>query len=274
MNRRRSRPVIPTLLALCFVLIWLQDTGWAQSLSDTLPVLAALPLFYWLGRPWQLSGEPSPPSSPFLLVGIALFALGLITGVALFPALGWTAFLWSWLSPRLDPAARRRVMKLMPLPVMAFPWLLLDGRPVGWWFRLSGAEATEGVFTLLQLDVLRQGTRLLVENLPVDVAPACSGLNTLQAMLIAGITLAYLELGATRLYWVALPLLVVAAWAANTLRIIAITGTALAFDPETAMGVFHTLGGWLVIVIMFLLCFGTFRFLATHVPLPAGEGTP
>ncbi|SCY30157.1 exosortase/archaeosortase family protein [Desulfoluna spongiiphila] len=273
MNRTRRLPVMPLLLTLCFVLIWLQDTGWSQSLSDTLPVLAALPLFYWLGRPWNLAAEPSPPSAPFLVTGIALFALGVITGIALFPALGWTAFLWSWLSPRLATEARARVSKLLPLPVMAFPWLLLDGRPVGWWFRLTGAEATEGVFTLLRLDVLRQGTRLLVENLPVDVAPACSGLNTLQAMLIAGIALAFLELGETRLYWVCLPLLAAAAWMANTLRIIAITSTALVFDPETAMGIFHTLGGWMVLVVMFLLCLGAFRLMAPHAPTDTGPGT-
>lgn len=262
MNLLRNIPVLPFLLTICFPLIWLQDTGWTKALSDTLPVLAALPLFIWLGWPWSLASGPHPPSKRPLLVGMLLFALGLLTGIALFPALGWTALFWSWLSPRLAPGAKEKTKKLMPLPVMAFPWLLLDGRPVGWWFRLTGAEATEGVFTLFQLDVLRQGTRLLVETLPVDVTPACSGLNTLQAMLIAGIAIAFLELGESPRYWVCLPLLVIATWVANTLRIIAITATALIHGPDTAEGIFHTLGGWVVLVMIFLICMGAFRLMA------------
>ena len=262
----RRIPVLPTLLMICFPLIWFQDTGWTNTPSDILPALAALPLFVWLGRPWNLAPGPQFPSARPLLVSILLFALGLFTGIALFPALGWTALLWSWLSPRLDAEARKKAKKLLPLSVMAFPWLLLDGRPVGWCFRLTGAEATEGVLRLFQLDVLRQGTRLLVETLPVDVAPACSGLNTLQAMVVAGIAIAFIELGENRRYWVCLPLLAAAAWVANTLRIIAITGTALVHGPETAEGIFHTLGGWVVLMVMFLLCMGTFRLMAPRKP--------
>lgn len=271
MTRLRHIPAFPILLALCFALIWFQDTGWTKSFVNTLPVLAALPLFLWLGRPWQLAKPPAPLSRHPLLVGVLLFALGLLTGIAFFPALGWSALLWSWLSPRLAPGARSKITKLLPLSVMAFPWLLLDGRPVGWWFRLTGAQATEGVFGLFQLEVFRQGTRLLVAHLPVDVAPACSGLNTLQAMLIAGIVLAFLELGNHPLYWLCLPLLIAAAWMANTLRIIVITGTALVYGPKTAQGIFHTLGGWVVLMVMFLLCMGAFRLMAAHLPLVTGQ---
>ncbi len=50
-------------------------------------------------------------------------------------AISWTVLLWSWLSIRIEPADRRRIAKLLILPLMAFPWLLLDAQAVGWWFK-------------------------------------------------------------------------------------------------------------------------------------------
>ena len=262
MKKPQSIPLAPSLLALCFILIWVQDTAWMASPMEALPLLAALPLFAWLGRPWNLTPPMKKISAIPLAASMALFLAGFLSGVALFPALGWTALLWGALSPRLTDAGKKKTMKLLILPILAFPWLLLDGRPVGWWFRLTGAEATQWFFSVFNVHVIRQGTHLLVENLPVDVAPACSGLNTLQAMLIAGIFLAFIELGETRLYWLCLPLLAAMAWLANTLRIIAITGTALVHGPKVAEGVFHTLGGWVVLMAMFLLSLGLFRLMA------------
>ena len=262
MKKPHSIPLVPALLALCFTLIWIQDTAWMASPMEALPVLAALPLFAWLGRPWTLTPPQEKRSVLPFTMAMALFFAGFMCNVALFPALGWTAMLWGALSPRLTDTGKKRTMRLLVLPVLAFPWLLLDGRPVGWWFRLTGAEATQWFFSVFNVTVVRQGTLLLVKSLPVDVTPACSGLNTLQAMLIAGVFLAFVELGETRLYWLCLPLLAAIAWLANTLRIIAITGIALIHGPKVAAGVFHTLGGWVILMAMFLLSLGLFRLMA------------
>ena len=246
-----------------FLLIWIQDTAWIQSATDTLPALAALPLFIWLGKPWDLNPIPRPPSARLLITALILLAAGLLTDLTLLLALGWTALLWGWLSPQLGDEAKYRGKRLLILPIMAFPWLLLDGHPVGWWFRLSGAQATQWFFNLFEINVLRRGTLLLVETLPVDVAPACSGLNTLQAMLIAGTVIAFLELGKGPMYWFCLPLLILTTWLANTLRIITITGTALRHGPDVADGIFHTIGGWVILMLMFLICTGLFRLMAS-----------
>jgi len=193
-----------------------------------------------------------------LTLAVAGFTLGILTGWTFPLALGWTALLWSWISVRIVPDERQRINKLLILPFMAFPWLVLDAQTIGWWFRLSGSWAAGKFFSLAGFNALQEGTRLLVQGLPVDVSASCSGLNALQSMLIAGSALAYILLGHNLVYWFNLPLLIVVSWIANTLRIIAIALAALAVSPKFAAGLFHEWGGWLVLIVMFFLCWALF----------------
>ncbi len=119
------------------------------------------------------------------------------------------------------------------------------------------------VFSGVGLNVARTGTDLVVQGSPVAVAPACAGLGTLQAMLIAGCVPAYFyfgERGGAR-YWTSMLALLAMSWLANTLRVIAIVIAAVSYGSEFAMGAFHQVGGWLVLVAMFALCCGTFALL-------------
>ena len=40
-------------LALLAGFIWARDSSWTSSTLDTLPIVLALPLFFWLGGPWK-----------------------------------------------------------------------------------------------------------------------------------------------------------------------------------------------------------------------------
>lgn len=249
---------ILTSLIFLAAFIWFRDSSWLSSSEDTLPILIGLPLFYWMGRPWQLTRPlHTLPTLP-LLVFAGLFLLGIALNSTLLLTVAWTYALWSWLRLRTDPEGHSRLLKLMVLPFMSFPWITLDAQAVGWWFRLSGAKATGALYSLLGLDVKVEGTNLLINGLPISVEAACSGLNTLQSMLIAGSLLAFLYLGDTSRYWINLLLLVVIAWIANTLRIVMISALALTAGPEVALGIFHTIGGWVVVLLMFLLSWGLF----------------
>jgi exosortase len=124
------------------------------------------------------------------------------------------------------------------------------------------------VFGWLQLDVARDGTLLSVQGLPVSVEAACSGLNTLQAMLIAGTLAAYVQIGDRKHYWWHLPALVAVAWLANTLRILVICVMALSAGPELASGSFHFLGGWAVLCGMFCICWIIFHLAARYETAP------
>ena len=242
-------------------LIWGRDRSWVGNSSEVLPILGALPVFFWLGAPWRFTTTPFALHTPTLAGAVGLFVVGTLTNLTLLLALGWTLATWAWLKLRLEPADRRRVFRLLALLVMAFPWVTLDAGQVGWWFRLSAAWVTEQFYSLLGLVVTREGTFLKVQGLPVSVEAACSGLKALQAMLIAGTMLAYIQLGRNRLYWWSLPLLFVLAWVANTARVLMLTAAALTFGIEFAEGWFHAWGGWFVLMVMFALCWGSFALL-------------
>ena len=241
-------------LAVLAMGIWIRDTAWFSSADDTLPILVALPLFVWLGMPWKFRQEQMPWDFRWKALSIALFVSGVALNITLLLALGWTALLWAWLSTRIEPESKSSVIKLLVLPVMAFPWISLDADRLGWWFRLSGAWTTAQVFSLIGYNVQQEGTELLINKLPISVEVACAGLNTLQSMLIAGSVADFLILGNTSRYWWNLPMLVGMAWVANTCRIIVLTIFALAVSPEFAMSSFHTWGGWLVLLLMFSIC--------------------
>ena len=242
-------------------LIWGRDRSWVGTASEVLPILGALPVFLWLGTPWRFAATPVALHTPTLVAAVALFVLGTLFNMTLLLALGWTLAVWSWLQLRLEPADRQRVFRLLALLVMAFPWVTLDAVEVGWWFRLSAAWVTEQFYTLLGLVVTREGTFLKVQGLPVSVEAACSGLKALQAMLIAGTMLAYIQLGRNRWYWWSLPLLILLAWVANTARVLMLTAAALTFGTEFAEGWFHAWGGWFVLMNMFGLSWAAFSLL-------------
>ncbi len=255
--KKEDYPAIVCLAALA-LFIWLRDTSWMSTYDDTLPILVTLPMYFWLGGPWSLHKERQPVAFGRLIVATIVLLVGLITNLTILLGLAWTLFFWAWWTTRITANELPKAKKLLILPLMAFPWIALDAEPVGWWFRLSGAAVTGKVFALGGLPVVREGTQLLLGDLPISVEPACAGLNTLQSMLIAGSVGAYIYLSNTNRYWWNIPLLIVMAWLANTIRIIALCTAAIVVSPEFALGPFHDIGGWAVLIIMFLLCWTLF----------------
>lgn len=242
------------ILGVLAVFIWFRDISWMTSSDDTLPILVALPLFAWLGAPWRLKQVPQAVSNAKIGLSTLLFLLGIIANSTLILTLAWTLLLWTWLSSRVEADKLPIIKKLLILPIMAFPWVSLDADRIGWWFRLSGAWTAAKFFGLIGANVSQEGTKLVVNGLPISVEVACAGLNTLQSMLIAGSIVAFIILGDTNRYWWNLPLLVGISWLANTLRIIVISAAAVFISPKFALGDFHQIGGWAVLVLMFVLC--------------------
>lgn len=246
------------ILTILAFFIWFRDTAWISSADDTLPILVSLPLFVWLGMPWKLRKDDPHLSVKSLSVAVIIFLAGIAIDMTLLLAVGWTLLLWTWLSVRVSEKKRVDLSKLLVLPLMAFPWITLDASRIGWWFRLSGAWCTAKTFSLLGFEVTYWGTNVNVNNLPISIEAACSGLNTLQSLLIAGVVIAYLLLRETSLFWWNLPVLFAMAWIANTVRIMVLTASALFVSPAFALGAFHTIGGWLILLFMFSVCWMIF----------------
>ncbi|MSU57146.1 MAG: exosortase/archaeosortase family protein [Pedosphaera sp.] len=258
---------VAALVALA-VFIWVRDLTWVSAAGDALPILAALPIFVWLGKPWRFQKDSPPRSIAAIALAAAGFVVGVVTELTIVLALSWTWLLWTWLRSRLSSDSLPAVRKLLVLPLLAFPWITLDGQWIGWCFRLSAAWAVAHLFALMGFGVVQNGTNLLVQGLPISVEAACSGLNTLQSMLIAGSMLAFIFLGQQRNFWWNLPGLIALAWIANTVRIITLVVASLTISPEFSQGMFHTWGAWLVLVLMFLLCSALFAMQRAR-PTPA-----
>lgn len=257
-------------LFILAIFIWFRDIHWMSDTDDTLPILVAIPLFIWIGQPWIFKKNSSEMiNQPIFSIATALFVVGIGLDMTFFLALGWTFFLWSWLSMRLEPSTLNSVKKLLILPIMAFPWITLDADRIGWWFRLSGAWTAAKLFSAVGFNVVQEGTNLNVNGLPISIEVACAGLNTLQSMVIAGTVVDYIILGNSSLYWWNLPILVIMAWIANTFRIIVISFTALIISPEFAIGMFHIWGGWLIILLMFILCWVIFSLQQSEQSKPS-----
>lgn len=236
--------------------IWLSDLSWWQYAEDTLPILAAFPLFYYFGEPWKFE-EDKPLKTAWVYAAILFFLVGVIFNLKLLLAFSWVFFFKA--IPITQPSVSD-LNKLLAIPLFGFPWVSFDANGIGWFFRLSGANVVASLFSGFGFDVVQEGTHLIVNQVPISVEAACSGLNTLQSMMIAGLALAYLYLKDSTLYWLNVPLLLILAWIANTLRILLISLTAIYISPQFALGAFHLWGGAIVILIMFLIAYLVIRW--------------
>ncbi|MFN4175113.1 MAG: archaeosortase/exosortase family protein, partial [Parachlamydiaceae bacterium] len=192
----------------------------------------------------------------FLTLFLIFFLAGAILDMNLLFAIGWVFLVKAM--PIEEPSSSE-LAKLLVIPFFGFPWVSFDANGIGWTFRLTGAQVTAQLFSLLNFNVIQEGTQLLINKLPISVEAACAGLNTLQSMMILGLTLAYMDLKHSILYWFNIPLLLFIAWIANTIRIIMISSMALYGGREFALGPLHSIGGLAVIFIMFMLAWGLIK---------------
>ncbi|MES2706233.1 MAG: exosortase/archaeosortase family protein [Verrucomicrobiota bacterium] len=230
--------------------IWLRDMSWVTAAEDTVPVLIALPLCLWMGKPWEWRREAGTVSPLLPAAAVLLGLAGILTDATLLLAGSWCLLALAFCRAHLVRFAPR----LLLLALLGFPWIHQSAGQIGWWFRYTGAGVSAGLFTAFGQSVTREGTFLMVNHMPLSVEAACGGLNVLQAMLVAGVVVALRTLPAGKPFWIASLLLLPFAWLANTLRIFLIGVTGLVFGAEFAMGWFHTFGGWIVLCLMFLLC--------------------
>lgn len=237
-------------LGIFSAFIWLRDMSWISAAEDTVPVLVALPLCLWMGKPWEWRREPGTVSTLLPATAMILALAGIVTDATLLLAGSWCLLALTFCRTFLVRFAPR----LLLLALLGFPWIHQSAGAIGWWFRYTGAGVTAGLFSLLGQSVSREGTFLMINQMPLSVEAACGGLNVLQAMLVAGVVVTLRTMPGGKPFWIAALLLLPFAWLANTLRIFLIGVTGLLFGRDFAMGWFHTLGGWLVLLLMFVLC--------------------
>jgi exosortase len=237
---------------------WWTEPAWSQGML--LPPLALY--IAWIQRSQILSCAATTDQRGVFLTGLACvtyvlgrlaseFFLTRISFVILLAGLIWTF----WGLGRL----RRLVLPLLllasmvPLPVMIYNSL---AGPL----QLLASEGATQIAQSVGVSVFRDGNVIQLAGVTLGVAEACSGLNSLSALIVGSLLLGYLFCSS----WVArIALIVASVPLAIAVNVIRVAGTAILADlnRDFAMGFYHTFSGWLVFVVGLGLLYLTARAL-------------
>jgi exosortase len=169
------------------------------------------------------------------------FFLARISFVFVLAGLVWTF----WGGNRLKTLAFPLVLlaTMVPLPVLVYNAIAAP-------LQLLASRIATDVAQMLGVSIFRDGNVIHLANVTLGVEEACSGLHSLPALVVGALLLGFLAnatmIGRIILLVISVPLAI----AVNVLRV---TGTAILADyqPEFAMGFYHSFSGWLVFVLGF-----------------------
>jgi exosortase len=237
---------------------WWNEPAWSQGML--LPPLALY--IAWLNRDSTFNVAASPDARGLLWIVIACvtFIFGKLASeffmmrfafVILLAALVWTF----WGFPRLRTLGFPFLLlaTMVPLPTMVYNSLAAP-------LQLLASDLATRIAQGFGVSVFRDGNVIQLAGVSLGVAEACSGLNSLSALIVGSLLLGYLvcSRAASRiaLFATALPLAI----GVNILRV---AGTALVADynQEYALGFYHAFSGWLVFVAGFGLLYLCARML-------------
>jgi exosortase len=186
------------------------------------------------------------------------YFLSRISLILLLAGLSWT--FWGFARLRTLAFPLFLLGTMVPPPALMYPTAAAP-------LQLLASSVASDLAQAMGITVFREGNIIHLANLSLGVVEACSGLQSLSALVVASLLLGYLldlTLGGRILLFVlAVPLAI----AVNVLRV---AGTAVLADyqPELAMGYYHLFSGWLVFTMGFglLLMAGKlcFRWTRAH----------
>ena len=122
-------------------------------------------------------------------------------------------------------------------------------------FPLQLFAAKTAAFCLLNFGIpaMREGNLIVLAGTTLEVAEACSGIRSLQALMALGTIYAYFS---QDVMWKRLALIALSVPIAIIANAFRVTGTGLLahyWGTEAAEGFYHTMSGWLIFVVAFLL---------------------
>jgi exosortase len=224
---------------------WWTEPAWSQGML--LPPLALY--VAWLHRSRTFSYVATPDRRGLVLSALAccMFVIGKLASeffisrlsfVVLLAGLIWT--FWGIHRLRTLTFPLLLLATMVPLPVMVYNSLAAP-------LQLFASDVATRIAQALGISVFRDGNIIQLASGSLGVAEACSGLNSLSALVVGSLLLGYLFCpslaGRILLFIAAIPLAI----AVNVIRV---AGTAVLADynQEFAMGFYHSFSGWLVFV--------------------------
>lgn len=181
----------------------------------------------------------------------AEFFLPRISFVLLLMALTW--MFWGGARLRALAFPFMLLATMVPLPALIY-------NSVATPLQLLASEMATRLAQACGVSVYQDGNIIHLATTSLGVEEACSGLNSLSALIVGSLLLGHVYScrGLTRGLLLALSLPI--AIAANILRV---TGTAILadWDQDLALGFYHTFAGWLVFVVGYGMLFLTTKAL-------------
>jgi len=246
---------------------WINDGNYSHGF-----LIVPLSLYFVWERRARLRAIPRRPSAFGLVVvigSLAVLLAGLmgaelfLTRVSLVGVItGSILFLFGW-----------RTLGLLALPVLflllmiPIPAIILN--QVTFPLQLLASQVGEGSLRALNVPVLREGNVIVLANVSLEVAEACSGIRSLISLLTLGIVYGYFADSRLSVRFVVALSTIPIAIASNGLRV---AGTGIAahyWGPQAAEGFFHTFSGWLMFVVAFCMMFVVTRLIIRIVPQPS-----
>jgi exosortase len=250
---------------------WYNDPDYSHGFL--IPFLAGYFVWERLDKLRALRTAPS-------LWGIGLLGLGLLMlvvgslGAELFLQRSSVIVVIAGLVLLMGGQAFLRVLAF-PITILIFmiPLPAIVVNAIAFPLQLFAAEVATLCLYNFGIPVLREGNVIVLAGTTLEVAEACSGIRSLQALLALGTVYGYFTMPVMWKRWVMVALSVPIAIAANAIRV---TGTGVLanyWGVEAAEGFYHTFEGWLIFVvafIMLLLCGLVVSKIGRAHPAPVG----
>lgn len=253
------RDVVPELIQA-----WGTDDNYSHGYL--IPPIAAY--LAWERRQ-QFAGTPvaSSPWGLLLVLGsvfvLAVGVLGIelfLTRVSLIGALAGTVlFLFGWARLRVMLFPLAFLILMVPLPAIIFNQIAFP-------LQLIASQFGEAVIRAADIPVLREGNVLILANVSLEVAEACSGIRSLISLLTLGVVFGYIGDGRNWARVLITLSTIPVAVIANGARV---AGTGIAahyYGQAAAEGFFHEFSGWLVFIAAFAMMLLFHRLLVLVAP--------
>jgi exosortase len=263
------------VLILAFALLYqgviaklVHDWGTDDNYSHGFLIVPIAAYFAWERRARLASAERRPSwlglvvvvGSLATLVAGTLGAELFLTRISILGVLAGTLlFVMGWQHLRILAPTMCFLLLMIPLPAIIFNQIAFP-------LQLLASRFGEAALQASSIPVLREGNVIVLANVTLEVAEACSGVRSLVSLLTLGIVYGYFT---DRRGWVRTTTALLTVPIAIVTNGARVAGTGLAahyVGAEAATGFLHEFSGWLVFVVAFALLFLCVKALTLLMP--------
>ncbi|HKN73221.1 MAG TPA: VPLPA-CTERM-specific exosortase XrtD [Terriglobales bacterium] len=247
-----------SILARLFVQ-WNNDPNFSHGIF--VPLFALFVLWQDRKKLGAIAPNPSWSGLPLEVVSMVMLVLGVLGAELFFSRVSLLVLLaglvilfqgWTFFRAVLFPWAF--LILMIPIPSLVISRVTFP-------LQLLASKLASVLLEQVGVPVFREGNLLTLARIQLDVAEACSGIRSLLTLVTLAIIYGYL-LETRRWVRVVLALSAVPiAVMANSVRIVGTGLLAEYWDPDKAMGFFHTFQGWLIFVVALIMLFAVHRLI-------------